>query len=377
MENEFKVKEVAFEEQKSVQEIEEQLLKEHEEKLGISSEEKPVEATIVAPDGTTEKIESPEAETKVETKELEDNDVLTYLKNRYNKEINSVDDLFQARKESEELPEDVSAFLKYKKETGRGIEDFIQLNKNYDDVPANQLLAEFIKQENPEYDDEDVQYEMETRYQFDEDLDDPKEIKRKKLAMKKDLSKAKSHFNKLKEQYKVPLESKGGLVSEEEKSSYEAFKRYAQESEAMQKAQLERSEFFAKKTDELFSEQFKGFEFKFDDKAISFKPGNPEQLKKAQSDVSKFISSFLDENGFIKDPAAYHRAIAVAMNPDSFAKHFYEQGMAAAVDSVAKESKNIQMDVRSTPQLTPTTGFKVVALDSDHGSGLKIKVRNK
>ena len=195
--------------------------------------------------------------------------------------------------------------------------------------------------------------------------------------MKKDLAKAKDYFNKLKEQYKVPLESKGGLVSDEEKSMYEDFKRYAQESEEMQKAQLERSEFFAKKTDELFNEQFKGFEFKFDDKAIAFKPGSPEQLKKAQSDVSKFIGSFLDEKGFIKDPAAYHRAIAVAMNPDGFAKHFYEQGMAAAVDSVAKESKNIQMDVRSTPQLTPTTGFKVVALDSDHGSGLKIKMSNR
>lgn len=373
MENEFKVKEVAFEEQKSVQEVEEQLLKEHDEKHGLSSEEVPVETTIVAPDGTTEKIES----TETQVKELEDTDVLTYLKNRYNKEINSVDDLFQARKEAEELPEDVSAFLKYKKETGRGIEDFIQLNKNYDEVPANQLLAEFIKQENPEYDDEDVKYEIETRYDFDEDLDDPKDVKKKKLAMKKDLAKAKDYFNKLKEQYKVPLESRGGLVSDEEKSMYEDFKRYAQESEEVQKAQLERSEFFAKKTDELFSDQFKGFEFKIDDKSLSFKPGSPEQLKKAQSDVSKFIGSFLDEKGFIKDPAAYHRAIAVAMNPDGFAKHFYEQGMAAAVESVAKESKNIQMDMRSTPQLTPTTGFKVVALDSDHGSGLKIKVRNK
>lgn len=369
MENEFKVKEVAFEEQKSVQEIEEQLLKGHEEKHGLSSEEKPVETTMVASDGTIQKVD--------ETKTLEDSDVLTYLKNRYNKEINSVDDLFEARKEAEELPEDVSAFLKFKKETGRGIKDFMELSKDYDEVPSNLLLADFIKRENPEYDDEDVKYEIESRYEFDEDLDDPKDVKKKKLAMKKDLAKAKNYFNDLKEQYKVPLESRAGLVSDEEKSKYEDFKRYAQESEEVQKAQLERSEFFAKKTDELFSDQFKGFEFKIDDKAFSFKPSSPEQLKKAQSDVSKFIGSFLDENGFIKDPAAYHRAIAVAMNPDGFAKHFYEQGRSEAVDSVAKESKNIQMDIRSTPQLTPTNGFKVVALDSDHGSGLKIKLRNK
>lgn len=372
MENEFKVKEVAFEEQKSVQEIEEQLLKQHEEEHGLSSEEKPVETTTVAPSGEVE-VETPE----VTPKEIEDTDVLTYLKNRYNKEINSVDDLFQARQEAEELPSDVSAFLKYKKETGRGIEDFIQLNKDYDSVPSEQLLAEFIKQENPEYDAEDISYEMETRYSFDEDLDDPKEIKRKKLAMKKDLSKAKEYFNKQKEQYNVPLESRSSFVPESEKENYEAFKRYAQESEEMQKQQMQRSEFFAKKTDELFNDQFKGFEFKIDDKAISFKPGNPEQMKKAQSDVSKFIGSFLDENGFIKDAAAYHRAIAVAMNPEQFAKHFYEQGKADAVDNVARESKNIQMDMRSTPQLTPTQGFKVVALDSDHGNGIRIKVRNK
>jgi hypothetical protein len=99
-------------------------------------------------------------------------------------------------------------------------------------------------------------------------------------------------------------------------------------------------------------------------------------MKKAQSDVSQFIGSFLDENGFIKNAEAYHKSIAVAMNPDSFAKFFYEQGKASAIDQVSKESKNIQMDIRQTPQPTATGGFKVTALDSDHGSGLRIKTRN-
>jgi hypothetical protein len=373
--NEFKVRSVSFDDEKSVQEIEAQLLKEHEEKNGISSEETPVETTVVASDGTIEK-ESVEETPGTTPRELEDTDVLTYLKNRYNKEINSVDELFSARKEAEELPEDVSAFLKFKKDTGRGFEDFVKINKDYDTIPANDLLVEYLKQTNPDLDDEDIKFEVETRYAYDAEYDDAKEVKSKQIAMKKDLAKAKEYFNKQKEQYKIPLESREGFVPENEKGNYEAFKKYSKETEEMQKQQMERSEFFAKKTEEVFNDKFKGFEFNVGEGDVSFKPSNPEQMKKAQSDVSQFIGSFLDENGFIKNAEAYHKSIAVAMNPDSFAKFFYEQGKASAIDQVSKESKNIQMDIRQTPQPTATGGFKVTALDSDHGSGLRIKTRN-
>ena len=375
MTNEFKVRSVSFDEEKSVQEIEEQLLKEHEEKQGISSEEKPVETTIVEPDGTI-KTESVQTQEEPVSKELEDIDVLTYLKNRYNKEINSVDELFSERKEAEELPQDVSAFLKFKRDTGRGFEDFVKLNKDYDSIPANELLIEYLKETNPDLDDEDIKFELENRYSYDEDIDDFKDVKSKQIAMKKDLAKAKEYFNKQKEQYRVPLESREAFVPEGEKSAYEAFKKYSREAEEMQKQQMERSEFFAKKTEEVFNDKFKGFEFNVGEGDVSFKPSNVEQMKKAQSDISNFINSFLDEKGFVKNAEAYHKSIAVAMNPDSFAKFFYEQGKASAIDQVSKESKNIQMDVRQTPQPTTTGGFKVTALDSDHGSGLRIKTRN-
>ena len=247
MTNEFKVRSVSFDDEKSVQEIEAQLLKEHEEKNGISSEETPVETTVVGSDGTIEK-ESVEETPGATSRELEDTDVLTYLKNRYNKEINSVDELFSARKEAEELPEDVSAFLKFKRDTGRGFEDFVKINKDYDAVPANDLLVEYLKQTNPDLDDEDIKFEVESRYAYNEDYDDAKEVKSKQIAMKKDLAKAKEYFNKQKEQYKLPLESREGFVPENEKGNYEAFKKYSKETEEMQKQQMERSEFFAKKS---------------------------------------------------------------------------------------------------------------------------------
>ena len=373
MTNEFKVRSVSFDEEKSVQEIEAQLLKEHEEKQGISSEEKPVETTVVGSDGTIEK-ESVE-ETPGETpRELEDTDVLTYLKNRYNKEINSVDELFSARKEAEELPEDVSAFLKFKRDTGRGFEDFVQINKDYDKIPANDLLVEYLKQTNPDLDDEDIKFEVESRYAYNEDYDDAKEVKSKQIAMKKDLAKAKEYFNKQKEQYKIPLESREGFVPENEKGNYEAFKKYSKETEEMQKQQMERSEFFAKKTEEVFNDKFKGFEFNVGEGDVSFKPSNSEQMKKAQSDVSQFIGSFLDENGFIKNAEAYHKAIAVAMNPDSFAKFFYEQGQADATDDVTRKIKNINMSERKMSEAsTKVDGMQVKSLSPESGNGLKIR----
>lgn len=363
MTNEFKVREIGLEEEKSVQQIEEQLLQQHEE----SQQETP-EEVIERQEPETEKVE-------VQEESIKDQDVLSYIKNRYQKEINSLDELFEARSQNEELPEDVSAFLKYKRDTGRGIEDFIKLNKDYSSMDQSQLLAEYMKQTNPELDEEEIKFEIESKYAFDEDYDDEKEVKRKKIAVKKELTKAREFFEKQKEQYKVPLESSNPVVPTEEKETYEAYKKYISESQSVQEEQKKRSEYFVQKTNEVFSDQFKGFEFSVGDKSISYKPGTPEQLRAEQSDLSKFIRGFLDEKGLIKDAASYHKSIAAARNPDAFAKFFYEMGKAEAVQDIAKESKNIHMDIRQAPQSVSTGGLKISAVDNDSGSRLVIKAK--
>jgi len=362
MENFTSVKAVSFGEEKSVQEIEQELLAKHEEQHPTEQVEEPV------------RIEEPIVVPEAQQRELEENDVLSFIKNRYNKEINTLDDLLQERNQSEELPEDVSAFLKFKKETGRGINDFLKINRDVDNEDPNKLLFDYYKQNNPDLDDDEVSFEIENKFQYDEDMDDERDIKKKRIAHKQELTKAKDYFNKLKDQYKVPLESRGAGIPDEEKEQYNAFKQYAQSAKEVEQAQRERAEYFAKKTDELFSNEFKGFGFKVGDNEFVYKPGETEAIKKDQSNLTEFIKTFLDDNGFMKDPAAYHRAIAVARNPEGFAKYFYDQGKSEAVETIAKESKNIDMGgVRSVPENMGKGGFKVTSLDNDHGNRLVIK----
>ena len=362
-------------ESKSVQEVERELLEKHEQELQaaeLGSENTPnseVENTTEAAE--EQAVEQSEQESIAQ--EFTEKDVLSYIKDRYNREINSVEELFEARAEAEELPEDVSAFLKYKKETGRGIQDFMSLNKDYDSMDANQLLADYYSATEDDLDREDIDYLLNEKFAYDEDVDDEKDIKQKQIAKKRELAKAKKYFNELKETYKVPLESSGGLVSEDEKNDYEAYKKYIQESKSINEETLKRSEYFQKKTDEVFSNDFKGFDFKVGDQSFVYLPGDAKEIKETQSDINNFISKFLDSNGMISDATGYHKSIAVAMNPDKFAKFFYEQGQANAIDDVTKKAKNIDMGVRQAPQDMSKSGFSVRALDDSSGRGLKIK----
>jgi hypothetical protein len=355
----IQVKLVDFEE-KSVQEIEQKLLDEHEQKMAEPTE--PVVETPVEP-----VIESPQ---------FGDNDVLSYLKTKFNKEVNSLDELFveKPQPQQEVLPEDVDAFFKFKKETGRGLEDFYRVNQDFSKVNPERLLADYMRETNPDFDDEDIAFEYESKFSYDEDLDDEKEIKRKKLALKKELGKAAKYFEEQKEKYKAPLESRMEYsIPDEDKVALESYKQYMSQSTAMQQEQAKKSEYFLNKTNELFSDEFKGFDFKVGDKEVSYKPGTPEQLKAQQTDISKFFTNFVDENGFIKDAKQYHKTIAAAMNPDAMAKFFYDMGKADAIDDSVRQSKNIDMSVRNAPQNIEKGGFKVTALDSDHGNRLKIK----
>jgi hypothetical protein len=355
MEN-FTVKEVGAVEQKSVQEIEQTLLDQHEESQ---------HQEVVVPEVAQEET--------VVTPEYGDSDVLSYIKSKYNKEVNSIDELLQKREEAEELPSDVSAYFKYKKETGRGIEDFAKLSRNFDNLNPDQLLAEYYSQTEEDLDQDDIAYLIEDKFAYDEDLDEPKDIKKKEIAKKKELAKAKKFFEDSKEAYKIPIESKGGLVSSDEKESYDAYKKYVQESQTYQQENSRKSEYFQKKTEEIFSNEFKGFEFNVGDKSITFSPGDATELKNVQSDVTNFISKYLDKDGLISDAKGYHRSLAVAMNPEKMAKFFYEQGKTDALLDSTRKIKNIDMDTRSIPQSSSQSGFKVTASDSDSGRGLKIR----
>lgn len=376
---EIKVKAVDSAEQKSSQQIEQELLEKHENSLGEPQADK-VETTVIETETKTEPVaEEPQVqqeEIKTQSSELNEEDVLSFIKNRYGKEINSLDEINQKREE-EPLPEDVSKYLKYKKETGRGFDDFAKLQKNFDEMEPDRLLREYLTATEKGLDADDITDLME-EYSFDEELDDEKHIKKIKLAKKKTIAKAKDYFEQQQEQYKVPLESSreeaGSSVDREELESY---RNYIANAKTVQEQQSRLKELYDKKTTDVFSE-FKGFEFTLDDNKVYFSPGDSTELMNSQNDPQKFVKKFLGENGEMVDAEGYHRSLAMAMHPDKFAKFFYEQGKSASADESMKKLKNINMTTRSAPESTSTKGgMQIKSVNPDHGRGLKIRSRNR
>ena len=378
---EFKVEAVDGNvEEKSRAQVEEALLKEHAEQFEQQNKEKPIEKI----DLSETKAESSDSKSNDETEteelslpELKDDDILSYIKTRYNKDISSVDELFSEKELNEELPEDVSKYLKYKQETGRGINDFYKLQKDIDSMDDNSILANYYESTEDGLDSEDIQDIITDKFSYDEDLDDEKDIRKIKLAKKRELSKAKKFLNEQKDKYKVPLESSGGGLSEDQQDDLDAYKKYIEESKSIEEVNRKRYNYFLDKTESVFNNEFKGFEFSVGDKNISFKPGDAQELKNVQSDVNNFVNKFMDKDGLIDDPVGYHKAFSVAMNPDKFAKHFYDQGVAAAVDNVSRKSKNINMDVRQQSQSVSKNGITIrpMNVSNDNGRGLKIRSR--
>jgi len=351
---EFKVREVKLDEPKSVQEIERELLEKHEQSLDQQQEPQII-------------MDMPQEV------ELREEDVLSYIGKRYNKQINSFDELMSERNSSEELPEDVAAFLKYKKDTGRGFDDFLKLRKDFDTMPEDQLLKDYLVSTQEGLDADDIESMMDD-YRYDEDYDDESHIKKTKIARKKAINEAKKFFNSQKEQYKMPLESSPANMSREEKEEFESYRQYIKQSKTYEEEISRKREWFEQKTNEIFGSEFKGFEFSLNNKKVSFSPGDANELKRLHSNPSGFIGKFLDENGMIKDAQGYHRALAVAMNPERFAKFFYEQGQADATDDLMKKTKNINMSERKATEATKSNdGFQVKELNPDHGKSLKIK----
>lgn len=379
---EIKVRDLGELESKSTQEIEKELLEKHEaqqeavdnpeakeEVERVNLQEAPAEEEKIV----EEKVEEPVVETpEVSAPEMSESDVLSYITNKYGEEVSSLDDFIVKRNASEELPEDVKAYFEYKKETGRSIGDFVKLQQDYDSMNPDSLIASYYSATEEGLDSEDIQYLMDDKFGFDEDLDDEKEKKKKQLAKKRELSKAKKYFKEQKEKYKLPLESRE-VVSESNKKEVEAYRKYIEENAVYEKEAAKKLQWFKEETNKVFNKDFKGFEFVINDKKISYLPGSVDDVKSSQSSIDNFIQRYVDDRGLVKDTAQYHRALSMAMNPDKYAKFFYEQGKADAVDNISKKTKNINMDVRSTPQVTSKSGFKVRSLNQDSGRGLKIR----
>ena len=274
-----------------------------------------------------------------------------------------------------ELPENIQKVVDFMNETGGTLEDYVNLNKDFSNIDSDSLLKEYYKQTKSHLDQEEIDFLIEDNFQFDEDMDDERDIRRKKLAYKEEVAKAKAFLESQKSKYYEEVKL-GSKLAPEQQKAIDFFNRYNKEQSEVQQIQEKQLNHFKKETEKVFNQEFKGFDFKVGDNKYRFKVNDVAKTKEVQSDLNNVISKFLDENNMISDAAGYHKAIFAANNADSLATHFYEQGKADAIKEISMDSKNVNMDPRKSGSgIIETAGIKVRAINGDDSSKLKIKLR--
>ena len=273
-----------------------------------------------------------------------------------------------------ELPENIQKVVDFMNETNGTLEDYVKLNQDYSKLNETQLLREFYENTKPHLDKEDIDFLMEDNFSFDEDIDDERDIRRKKLAKREELSKAKNHLEGLKSKYYEEIKG-GSRLAPEQKKAVDFFNRYTKENEAATQLAEKQTKAFLNKTEDVFNDDFKGFDYQVGDKKYRFKVKDAPAVKKTQSDINNFIKKFLNENNEMSDAKGYHKGIFTAMNADSIANHFYEQGKSDAMKTSISKSKNIQMGARGVHQDVKAPGaFSMRVVDSG-GEGSKLKIK--
>jgi len=270
------------------------------------------------------------------------------------------------------LPENVEKLVSFINTTGGNIEDYVRLNADYTDVNDNALLKEYYKQTKPHLSLEDIDFIMNEKFSYDEEYEEEKEIRKKKLAMKEEVADARNHLEKMKRDYFAEIKARPGITQDQQKAT-DFFNRYNEEQEMAN----QRHQVFEKNTNDLFTDDFKGFDFDLGEKKFRYGVKNPTDVATAQSDIATFIKKFLNEDGSVKDYTGYHKAIYAARNADTIAKHFYDQGMADATKDIVTRSKNINNDVRQTPP-SDTISFGGMTIKSVSGvDSSKLKIKRK
>ena len=270
-----------------------------------------------------------------------------------------------------ELPENVEKLVSFMNETGGTVEDYVELNKDYSKFDDDQLLKEYLRKTKPHLDSEDINLIMED-YEYDEEMDEKKDIRRKKLAYKEAVANAKQDLESRKTKYYAEIKQRPGVTQEQQKAM-DFFNRYNKQQENIKQSQ----ETFKQRTNDLFNSDFKGFDYTVGDKKFRYKIKDPKAVADTQSNIENFVKRFLDKEGNIGDPAGYHKALYAAMNADKLASHFYEQGKADGVKNMVQQSKNPSADA---PRQVAggdvyVSGFKVKAISGADSSKLKIKKR--
>ena len=358
------------------------------------AKEEVTEDNVTKVDMSTKEEEQPEEkvveEVKEETKEevKEETPVLEEITEEQKEEI--AEEIVEAKTEqlkdeveeaveqsqntAEPLPENIQKVVDFMNETGGSLEEYVRLNQDYSNYDDNQLLREYYKQTKSHLTDDEISFLMEDQFSYDEEADEERDVRRKKLALKEQVANAKSHLDGLKSKYYEEIKA-GVKLTPDQQKAVDFFNRYNKEQEVSQKDHEQKTSIFNKETNKVFNDTFKGFEYKVGDKRFRFNVKDVNKVKTSQSDITNFVKTFLNEKNEMSDAAGYHKGLFTAMNADAVANHFYEQGKADAIkDSVAK-AKNVSMDPRQTHKTVEAGGIKVKAISGFDSNDFRVKIR--
>ena len=351
------------------QSTDESLLGSEESEVGLQKVDEGNKESEVATEQKEEQIIqliTDEDEEKLQLRSQQKEDEATSIKSE---EANDV------REEKINLPENVQKLVDFMNETGGTIEDYVRLNADYSNVDETALLKEYYKQTKSHLENDEIDFLIDDNFAYDEDMDDERDIKRKKLAYKEELRKAKDFLSTLKDKYYAEVKL-GSRLAPEQQKAIEFFNRYNQEQSEVQAVQEKQVTHFKTQTEKLFSEEFKGFDFRVGENKYRYNVKDVGTVKETQTNLNNLLNKFIGDDGLVKDVSGYHKAIFAANNADSIATHFYEQGRADAIRNLSKESKNINMDPRQAGKgIVDAGGVKVRAISGDDGSKLRIKLK--
>ena len=281
-----------------------------------------------------------------------------------------------AEKTGEELPENIQKVVDFMNETGGDLEDYVKLNQDYSKYDDMSMLREYYKQTKSHLTDDEISFLIEDSFKYDEDVDEERDVKRKKLAFKEQVANAKNHMDGLKSKYYAEIKS-GAKLAPEQQKAVDFFNRYNKESKESEKIAEEQRSVFDKQTNTLFNKTFKGFEYNVGDKKYRFNVKDVNKVKETQSDINNFVGTFLDKKNQMKDAAGYHKSLFTAMNADAVANHFYEQGKADGIKESVARSKNIDMTPRQNLGEIETGGVKYKVVSGQDSNKFRFKSKNK
>lgn len=332
------------------------------------------DAGVVRVDEDTEPVQSedqvqPQGEVQEEVLE----EVIEEEVEDFKEEV--ADAIEEAQATGGELPENVKKLIDFMADTGGDLEDYVRLNRDLSSIDDQDALREYYKDTKPHLSSDEISFLMEDQFAYDESIDDERDIKRRKLARKEQVAEAKAHLDRQKSKYYEEIKA-GSKLTDEQQKAVDFFNRYNKESEQTQKTVEKQKLVFNKKTQQVFNDKFKGFDYNVGDKTYRYSVKDAEQIQNTQSDINNFVGKFLDENNTMSDAKGYHKSLFTAMNADAVARHFYEQGKADALKDTVAKSKNINMDPRQSHGVVEAGGIKVRVLGDDSNS-FKFKMKSK